>query len=205
MQFDEVVRARRMVRRFDPTGRVPRETVAELLDLATRAPSAGFTQGWQFLVLDDPADTDRYWTLTAPDGAVDAWLTGMRSAPVLILALADPGRYATRYARPDKTRSPLAVTSGAPVEDRWPVPWWDVDTGMAVLLTLLGAVDRGLGGCLAGIPADRWHDVRSAFGIPPDLRGVAVVALGHPAPGAARGRGRARREPADVVRWSRYG
>ena len=32
---------------------VARAVVDELLELAVRAPSAGFTQGWRFLVLDD--------------------------------------------------------------------------------------------------------------------------------------------------------
>ena len=203
MEFTEVVRRRRMVRRYDPDRPVSRETVAELLALAVQAPSAGFSQGWGFLVLDEAVDRDRYWTLTAPDGGDDRWLTGMRTAPVVLLALSDPEAYARRYARPDKTGSSIAVTDPAGTPD-WPVPWWDVDTGMAALLILLGATDRGLGGCLAGVPAPRWDAVRTAFAIPPRLRPVGLVTLGHPALGADGGRGRPRRHVDDVVRFGRW-
>ena len=34
---------------------------------ATRAPSAGFSQGWAFLVLDTPDDVRRFWAATADD------------------------------------------------------------------------------------------------------------------------------------------
>ena len=202
MEFVDAVRHRRMVRRYDPDRAVSRETVTALLDLAVQAPSAGFSQGWGFLVLDSPADLDRYWDITAPAGGDDAWLRGMRTAPVLLLALSDPTAYARRYAAADKARSTLTVDS--PGVPEWPVPWWDVDTGMAALLVLLGATDRGLGGCLAGVPADRWDAVRTAFGVPERLRPVGIVTLGHPAPGAGGGRGRTRRPVDEVVRFGRW-
>ena len=43
-----------MVRTYDPDRPVARAVIDDLLELAIRAPSAGFTQGWRFLVLDDP-------------------------------------------------------------------------------------------------------------------------------------------------------
>ena len=52
MEFDEVVRKRRMVRNYDPDRPVPAAVVDRLLDHAIRAPSAGFSQGWGFLVLE---------------------------------------------------------------------------------------------------------------------------------------------------------
>ena len=52
MEFSEVVRRRRMVRRFDPDRPVEREAVLRALRTAVRAPSAGFCQGWDFVVLD---------------------------------------------------------------------------------------------------------------------------------------------------------
>ena len=53
MEFAEVVRRRRMVRRFDRRP-VPREVIDRILDVARRGPSAGFAQGVDFLVLDTP-------------------------------------------------------------------------------------------------------------------------------------------------------
>src|ERR671932_186860 len=86
------------------------------------------------------------WT-SRPSSAPGAWLEGMRTAPALVVCLSDPERYLTRYAEPDKGWTDRD-------ERRWPVPYWDVDTGMAALLMLLTAVDEGLGACFFGVPPD---------------------------------------------------
>ena len=41
-----------MVRAYDPDRPVPTEVVDRLLEHAVRSPSAGFSQGWDFLVLE---------------------------------------------------------------------------------------------------------------------------------------------------------
>ncbi len=53
MQLDEAIRRRRMCRNFSDRP-VPPRVVDRLLDRARRAPSAGHTQGWAFLVLEGP-------------------------------------------------------------------------------------------------------------------------------------------------------
>ena len=58
MEFAEVVRRRRMVRSYDPDRPVPAEVVERLLGHAVRAPSAGFSQGWAFLVLEAGDDRE---------------------------------------------------------------------------------------------------------------------------------------------------
>ena len=68
MEFREVVRRRRMVRRYADDAVDP-AVVDRMLAHAQRAPSAGFSQGWAFLVLDTPADVDRFWTSTTPEHA----------------------------------------------------------------------------------------------------------------------------------------
>ena len=55
MEFQDVVRRRRMVRSYAETPVDP-AVVDRALANATRAPSAGFSQGWGFLVLDQPGD-----------------------------------------------------------------------------------------------------------------------------------------------------
>ena len=47
-----MVRRRRMVRDYDPDRPVPADVRERLLAHALRAPSAGFSQGWAFLVLE---------------------------------------------------------------------------------------------------------------------------------------------------------
>ena len=54
VEFGEVVRRRRMVRDYAPDRPVPAEVRERLLEHAIRAPSAGFSQGWAFLVLESP-------------------------------------------------------------------------------------------------------------------------------------------------------
>ena len=208
MEFVDVVTHRRMRRHFDSQRPVSRETVVRLLELAVQAPSAGFSQGWHFLVLHRREDLDLYWTVTAGPGPGDGWLTGMRTAPVVVLAWSDPERYRRRYALADKRTSPAATTghglTGTDLE-HWPVAWWDADTAMAGLLVLLGAVDVGLVGAFAGVPVERWDHVRAAFGVPGRLRPVAALALGYPDPGAPPRRTRRRRPLASVISVGRYG
>lgn len=199
MEFAEVVRRRRMVRDYDPDRPVPPQVRERLLEHAIRAPSAGFSQGWAFLVLESPDERERFWAATAGDGAPDAWLTRMRRAPLLIVPLSHKAAYLDRYAEPDKGWTDRD-------ESRWPVPFWDVDTGMAALLMLLTAVDEGLGGLFFGVPPAYADPVRSAFGIPGDRNIVGVVAIGYPAPDRrSPSLKRGRRGPDQVVHLGRFG
>ena len=174
MEFRETVRRRRMVRSYEPDRPVPREVVDELLSLGVRAPSAGHTQGWRFLVLDDITSREAFWTACS-DGPADEWLTRMQSAPVLIVVFSDRDAYLDRYAEPDKGWTDRD-------ESHWPIPYWHVDAGMASMIMLLGAVDEGLAACFFGVPGERWPAVRSAFAVPDGLTPVGVISLGYPAP-----------------------
>jgi nitroreductase len=165
-----------MVRAYDPDRPVPRDEINVLLDLAIRAPSAGFTQGWRFLVLDTPAARDTFWSATTVPGEVpDSWLAGLATAPVLIVIFSDKDAYLDRYAEPDKGWIDRD-------EHRWPIPYWHVDAGMAALLVLLAAVDRGLAACFFGVPADRWQSLAVAFAVPSGMAPVGVVSLGYGVP-----------------------
>ncbi len=201
MQLHEVIRHRRMVRRYDPDRPVPDEVLLGCLQAAIRAPSAGFSQGWDFLVLRTPSERAAFWDSATEPGAgqPDGWLRGLQTAPALVLCLSDPQTYLDRYAAPDKGWTDRDPT-------RWPVPYWDVDTGMASLLILLTAVDHGLGGCFFGVPPTRHEAVRAALDIPADRRFVGVVSLGyavpHPKSPSLR---RGRRELTEVAHWGRFG
>jgi len=168
-----VVRRRRMVRDYDPDRPVPSEVRERLLAHAIRAPSAGFSQGWAFLVLEDAEDRRRYWDVTASDGAPDPWLQRMSRAPLLVVVLSSKAAYLDRYAEPDKGWTDRD-------ESRWAVPYWDVDAGMAALLMLLTAVDEGLGACFFGVPAQRLDTFRAAFGVPAEFRPVGCMSIGYP-------------------------
>jgi nitroreductase len=173
MEFAEVVRRRRMVRDYDPDRPVPPTVREQLLEHAIRAPSAGFSQGWAFLVLESPEDRARYWAATAPEGPPDPWRRRMGRAPLLVVVLSNKDAYLDRYAEPDKGWTDRDVS-------RWAVPYWDVDAGMAALLMLLTAVDGGLGACFFGVPRERVDAFRVAFGVPPEYRPVGCVSVGYP-------------------------
>jgi nitroreductase len=198
MEYADVVRKRRMVRNYQPDQPVPRSVLTELLELAIRAPSAGFSQGWQFLVLETADDRSVFWNATVePDTEPDSWLRGLQSAPVLILTMSDKTAYLDRYAAPDKGWTDRD-------EAHWPVPYWDIDTGMASLLILLGAVDHGLAGCFFGVPAERHDGVKHALGIPERLSIVGVISVGYPAPDRrSPSLKRGRRPLAEVVSYGR--
>ena len=167
---------------------------------ATRAPNAGFSQGWAFLVLDTPEDVRRYWATTADDvDHPDPWLAGMMRAPVVILPCSSKAAYLRRYAEPDKGWTDRD-------EARWPKPFWDMDAAMAALLILQTATDHGLGSCFIGVPTPRQDAVREAFGIDPDFDPVGVVTIGHAADGGAAGSPtrRPRRPMAEVVHRGRW-
>ncbi len=168
-----MVRRRRMVRDYDPSRPVPDEVRERLLEHAIRAPSAGFSQGWAFVVLSEPGDRALFWSATTTAAMPDGWLTRMSRAPLLVVVLSSKDAYLDRYAEPDKGWTDRD-------EARWPVPYWDVDAGMAALLMLLTAVDEGLGACFFGVPADRIDALRDAFGIPASHRPVGVVSVGYP-------------------------
>jgi nitroreductase len=163
MEFQEVLRRRRMVRNYDPTRPVPEAVRDRLLANALRAPSAGFSQGWAFLVLDSAEDRTRFWTATTESlDDPDAWLRGMTTAPLLIVPLS--------HKRADRD------------EARWPVPYWDIDTGFAALLMLLTAVDEELGACFFGVPPERMDAFRTEFGVPEEFTPIGCVSVGYRAP-----------------------
>jgi nitroreductase len=214
MEFREVLRRRRMVRRFDAGRPVPPEALDRVLYAALRAPSAGFSQGWDLVVLEAEADRDAFWAAcvradggpgdrsrgrNGGDREPDGWLRGVTAAPVLVLCLSDPDAYLDRYAEPDK-----GWTDRDPA--RWPVPYWDVDTGMAAMAMLLAAVDEGLGALFFGVPPAAHEAVRDAHGIPAGRRIVGVVALGHERERVeGSSRTRRRRPVAEVVHRGSFG
>jgi nitroreductase len=197
MEFQDVVRRRRMVRRY-ASRPVDPAAVDRMLSNAVRAPSAGFSQGWAFLLLDAHDHLARFWAATSDPDVSTRWLDGMRTAPVVIVPLSHRDAYLDRYAEPDKGWTDRDET-------RWPVPYWHIDTGMASLLMLLTVVDEGLGGCFFGIPPDRTAAFREAFGVPGEYVPIGAIAVGHPradvrSPSLDRGR----RTAAEVVHHHRW-
>lgn len=174
MELTEAVARRRMTRNF--SGRSPGAGVVDgLVTAALRAPSAGNTQGREFVVLEGEEQTSAFWDATTdPD-----WRTrsrrfpGLSRAPVVVLPFADPDAYLTRYQEPDKARR-----DGEEV--RWVVPYWFVDAGFSVMTLLLGAADLGLGAAFLGNFRGE-DELHAAFGVPDRYRWLGAVLLGEAA------------------------
>lgn len=197
MEFAEVVRRRRMVRHYTDRPLAP-DVVERVLAHALRAPSAGFSQGWAFLVLTDPADRARFWPFVPT--RVEQTPT-MQLAPLVVVPMAHKAVYLERYAEPDKGWEDRA-------EVRWPVPYWFIDTGMAALMMLLTAVDEGLAACLFGIAPENLGPFRAEFGVPDELAPIGAITVGYPAPDAPAQSPRVaerRRPMADVVHRGHWG
>ncbi|HET7338395.1 MAG TPA: nitroreductase family protein [Candidatus Dormibacteraeota bacterium] len=172
MEFQELVRKRRMVRKFQRRP-VPRDVLMRVLEVARHAPSAGFSQGFDFVVLDEPEQIDWFVRTTShPDFPDDAPSTD-EIPPCLVLAISNKPAYLERYSRPDKERFGLQKA------EAWPAPYWDVDTGMAVMLVLLAALEEGLGALFFGL---FWGEdvLMKALGVPEGCRPIGVIALGYP-------------------------
>lgn len=167
MDFQDVVRRRRMVRRYENRP-VPEESLARILDNATRGPSAGFSQGQAFLVLQGD-DLARFWNV----GPTWAMASVRETAPLVIVPFAAKNVYLDRYAEPDKGWTDRD-------ESRWPAPFWFIDTGMAALLILQTVVDEGLGALYFGIGPDALDRFRSEFNVPPDHDPIGAIAIGYP-------------------------
>ena len=197
MEFSEVVRHRRMVREFAQRP-VPREVLERILDTARRGPSAGFSQGFEFVVLDEPSLVKEFWTSTAHPDFHDPDARDDVLAPVIVLPLSHAQTYLDRYSQPDK------APFGLQAAEAWPVPFWTVDTGMAVMLMLLAAVDAGLGGWYFGIAYGQ-DELMRRLGVPGGYEPIGAVALGYPhedeePSGSWRTR---RRRPLDeLVHWN---
>jgi len=151
------------------------DLVAELVDLASRAPSAGKTQGWSLLVLRDDARR-QFWDLSLPADKREgfAW-PGLLRAPVVALSFADPDAYVARYSEADKAHTGLGVGV-----DKWGAPYWTIDASMATMTLLLAAHDAGLGALFFAV-FNGADEIRRHFGVPDSLQLLGAVALGHPA------------------------
>ena len=196
MTFPSLIHIRRMVRHFTSKP-VPQETIQRILDLARRNPSAGFTQGQDFVVVTQPEMKQAIANLCGEEHYVEAGFHPFISgAPVLIVPCTNEAAYHRRYQEPDKVNE-----DGS--EIHWPVPYWFMDVGCSVMIILLAAVDEGLAAGFAGA-----HDLdalRALLGIPAEVTPVGVIPIGHPAPDKrSPSLKRGRRPERDVFHWEKW-
>lgn len=194
VELSEIVRRRRMVHEFDQRA-LPADVLDRILESALHAPSAGFSQGLGLIVLDQPDQLRWFWETTYEK--VQA-----AGPPVIVIVVPNKHVYLERYSRPDKggPDGPMSQEAG------WPVPYWEIDAGMASMLMLLTAVEEGIGGWFFG-----WTqgdvELCEQLGVPAGLKPIGAIGLGYKAAGDRKAGSSVtipRREMQDLVHRGRW-
>jgi nitroreductase len=173
-----------MVRNFSNVPVAP-DSIDRILETARRGPSAGFTQGQDFVVVTDLAIKKALADACGePEYTNAGFHPFVSSAPVLIVPCTNEAAYHRRYREADKIQD-----DGSEID--WPVPYWFMDAGCAVMLILLGAINEGLAAGFAG--GLDLAAFRRTLRIPEEVTPVGVIPIGYPAhdvrsPSLKRGR-----------------
>ena len=168
----DLLKQRLMVRHY--TGEpAPRDALERIVETVRRAPSAGFSQGQRLLVVDDPELLARIAAIgdDEPLEGVEPWF---ETAAAQIFVMTREGDYHDRYQRDDKLQDGEEIV--------WPVPFWHVDAGAAMMLVLLAAIEEGLAAAVYGIFDDDEKELRDLLRIPDDFTLVAGISIGYPLP-----------------------
>lgn len=182
----DAIHRRTSVRRFRPDP-VPRDTIAQVLDCAVRAPNHKLTEPWRFAVLT---------------GAGRARLAELRARHRL-KRYADPAseeaRAGAERVRRETEDTPAFVVVMCAVNPDEITREEDYAAAMMATANLMIAAESlGLGTYMKTGGIMRDPGVASLVGLEPGYRIVAVVSLGYP---AAAEEPRRRRSAADLTRW----
>ena len=196
MDFADVLRRRKAVRSYLPDP-VPREVLERIVARGRKIPSAGHSQGLRLVVVTDEEKRRAIAVLAGEPGYVEMGMEPWISrAPVHVVVAVREGDYHDRYREVDK------VTDEG-VEIEWPVPYWFIDAGAAVMLLWLAALDEGLACGVFGTHA--WDELRGLLGIPDDVQPVAVLTIGKEGHDTVQGSAKRGWKPLDdIVRWERW-
>lgn len=196
MEFQDTVLKRRMVRNFAQQPVEP-DKIARILELTRRAPSAGFTQGQSFIVVTGLEIKKAIASTCQEEEYVQKGFAPFISkAPVLLIPCTSEAAYHRRYQEADKVNP-----DGSEID--WPVPYWFMDIGCAVMIALLAAVDEGLVAAFAG--SKDLATLRALLHIPEEVIPVGVIALGYrapdiPSPSLKRGR----KPVEEYIHWEQW-
>ena len=149
----ELILANRSFRRFEQNATVETDVLRELIDLARCSASAANRQPLKYMISNTPERNGIVFPTLSWAGDLKNWpgpAEGERPSAYIVI-LGD-------------TR----ISSG-----------FGCDHGIAAQSILLGAAERGLGGCMFG--AIERNQLRSGLAIPDYLEILLVIALGRPA------------------------
>src|ERR1700693_3461856 len=190
----------RAVRRFRPES-VPREVLESMVFYATRAPSGGNRQPWEFLVI---TDSKVIKSLAA--------IYEEASRPVFASSLAQATNEQAKrvyqdalYLTDHLDEAPaiilvcVSVPSGRTFEQQLPSVY------PAIQNLLLAARAYGLGSVLTAVHRRRDQDVRLLLSIPAGVETVALIPVGYPRnPDRAFRPSLSRRPVEEVLHWQKF-
>jgi nitroreductase len=150
--FRDLVLKNRSYRRFYQDSAVSGEVLRELVDLARLTGSAGNKQPLKYIISSDPSTNASIFSTLAWAGYLKDW----------------PG--------PEEGERPSAYI--VMLGDTAISNSYNFDNGIAAQTILLGAVEKGLGGCM--ILSIRKEQLRELLNIPAQFEILLVIALGKP-------------------------
>jgi nitroreductase len=154
MDFDEVVRKRKMIREYDlGKQQIPDEIIKKLINNAHRAPSAGHTQVQEFIIVKDISIKKKLRKAAVNQEYVE-------KAPMLIVVCSNISRSVGRYGSRGKEFYSI------------------IDGAFASMVILLTAVNEGIGACFVGAFQD--NKVSEILELPKDVRPIGIICIGYP-------------------------
>lgn len=152
MEFSEVLKKRKMVRKFKKKD-VPDELIMKMLANAQRAPSAGFTQVQEFVIVKDEKTKEKLAKAALGQEQVS-------DAPVVIVVCSNWDRAYERYG--ERAKNFYSITDGA----------------FSSLLILLSCIEHGLGACFVGAFHD--EEVARILKLSEKVRPIGIIPIGYP-------------------------
>ncbi|MCK9374938.1 MAG: nitroreductase family protein [Syntrophobacterales bacterium] len=150
--LEDLIRRNRSCRRFFENEAIPMETLKWLVNLARLSASAGNLQPLRYILSNQPRKNEAIFSCLAWAGYLPDWPgppAGERPAAYVVVV-------------GDKSRAATLAT----------------DVGIAAQSILLGAREKGLGGCMIG--SIKRDQLRESLKIPDGFEIVLVIALGKP-------------------------
>jgi nitroreductase len=175
MEFDEVVRRRKMIRRYELDRPIPDYITAKLIENAHRAPSAGHTQVQEFIIVKDPSIKSKL-------GEAALGQSQVYDAAVLIIVCSNTSRSLSRYGKRGKEFYSV------------------IDGAFASMLLLLTSVNEEIGACFVGAFEDK--KVSKILGLPEHVKPIGIITLGYP---AERPEGFERIDITKLIHYEKYG
>lgn len=202
MELEEAMRTQRAIRRLTDEP-VDDDVVLRCIELATKAPTGSNGQGWEFIVVRDPA-------VKAALGKQNERAWSWYARAFYLLGNRDPSKRriadAVTWQAEHWNEVPVFVVACLRGIS-WPFPWLFRASRYgsiypAVQNLLLAARDAGLGAALTTLALGNRFAARRALGLPWNVEPVCVIPMGWP-----RGRyGPTTRKPVgEITHLDRWG